>query len=144
VKTRRNVLVVDDDAGIRGLLKLIAERRGFAVDVAADGLEALEKLSECSYDLAIIDLMMPRLNGYDLVQDMRSHEDRPMIVVATAMTDTLIGQLDSDIVHSILRKPFDIDVVGSMMTEILSTIAARHEEPPLPDNVLAFPSLSQA
>lgn len=136
--------MVDDDAGIRGLLKLIAERRGFAVDVAADGLEALEKLSECSYDLAIIDLMMPRLNGYDLVQDMRSHEDRPMIVVATAMTDTLIGQLDSDIVHSILRKPFDIDVVGSMMTEILSTIAARHEEPPLPDNVLAFPSLSQA
>lgn len=136
--------MVDDDAGIRGLLKLLAERRGFSADVAADGLEALEKLGACTYDLAIIDLMMPRLNGYDLVQDMRKHEQRPMIVVATAMTDTLIGQLDPNVVHSILRKPFDIDVVGTLMTELLTAITARHEDAPLPDNVIAFPRLSQA
>ena len=137
--------MVDDDPGIRGLLKLLAERRGFTADVAADGIDALQKLSECTYDLAIIDLMMPRLNGYDLVLDMRGHEQRPMIVVATAMTDTLIGQLDADIVHSILRKPFDIEVVGSLMTELLTAINARREAatmaiaaPPFVDNVVPF------
>jgi DNA-binding response OmpR family regulator len=143
VKIRRNVLVVDDDPGIRGLLKLIAERHGFAVDVAGDGIEALQKLAECTYDLAIIDLMMPRLNGYDLVQNMRSHEERPMIVVATAMTDTLIGQLDPEIVHSILRKPFDIEVVGALMTELLTAMTAkRPAKAAVPDNVIPFPRVA--
>ncbi|HYH05973.1 MAG TPA: response regulator [Thermoanaerobaculia bacterium] len=139
MKLHRHVLVVDDDAGIRGLLRLLAERRGFTADVAVDGIEALQKLGECTYDLAIIDLMMPRLNGYDLVLDMSSHEQRPTIVVATAMTDVLIGQLDANVVHSILRKPFDIEVVGSLMTELLTAMNARSDDAPLPDNVVAFP-----
>lgn len=139
MKAYRQVLVVDDDAGIRGLLRLVAERRGFSVDVAADGVEALQKLSECHYDVAIIDLMMPRLNGYDLVQDMRQYEQRPTIVVATAMTDALVGQLDPEIVHSIIRKPFDVEVVGALMAELVQQIAARRVDAPMPDNVVPFP-----
>ncbi|HEX2060777.1 MAG TPA: response regulator [Thermoanaerobaculia bacterium] len=139
MKTHRQVLVVDDDAGIRGLLRLLAERRGFSVDVAADGIEALQKLAECHYDIAIIDLMMPRLNGYDLVQDMRQHEHRPTIVVATAMTDALLGQLDPGIVHSIIRKPFDVDVVGALMAELIEQIGTSAVDAPVPDNVVPFP-----
>jgi DNA-binding response OmpR family regulator len=116
---RRNILIVDDDHSIRTLLRLVAERRGLSVDLAGDGVEALQLLGEHRYDLAIIDLMMPRLNGYELVDGMSRHAERPAIVIATAMTDSLIGLLDATIVHSIIRKPFDIEMLGDLMTEIV-------------------------
>lgn len=116
----RQILVVDDDHSIRNLLRLVAERRGLSVDVAADGAEALQLLSEHQYDLAIIDLMMPRLNGYELVTAIRGFSQRPTLVIATAMTDSLIDMLDAEIVHSIIRKPFDIEIVGSLMAAIVA------------------------
>ena len=125
--TGRQILIVDDDASIRTLLRLVAERRGYSVDVAADGLEALRLLSERRYDLAIIDLMMPRVNGYELVDGIRRFDQRPTIVIATAMTDSLIGLLDAEIVHSIIRKPFDIEMLGALMTAIMSS------KPPAPE-----------
>jgi two-component system response regulator MprA len=117
--THRQILIVDDDPSIRTLLRLVAERRGLAVDVAADGVEALQFLAERRYDLAIIDLMMPRLNGYELVTSMARFDERPAVVIATAMTDSLIGLLDAAVVHSIIRKPFDIEMIGDLMTEIV-------------------------
>jgi DNA-binding response OmpR family regulator len=117
---RRQLLIVDDDPSIRTLLRLVAERRGISADVAADGVEALQRLAEARYELAIIDLMMPRVNGYDLVSDLRGREDRPAVIIATAMTDSLLGQLDPEVVHSIIRKPFDIEIVGGLMTAILA------------------------
>ena len=115
----RQILVVDDDPSIRTLLRLIAERRGLSVDLAADGAEALQLLEERRYDLAIIDLMMPRVNGYELVSAVRTFPQRPAVVIATAMTDSLIGLLDAEIVHTIIRKPFDIEIVGSLMTAVV-------------------------
>lgn len=61
-------MVVDDDHAIRKLLERIAKRAGFEVETAKDGLEALEMLDAREYDIALIDLMMPRLSGYELVQ----------------------------------------------------------------------------
>jgi DNA-binding response OmpR family regulator len=116
---QRQILIVDDDPSIRTLLRLVAERRGYSVDMAADGVDALRLLAEFQYDLAIIDLMMPRVNGYELVDAMRRFEQRPAVVIATAMTDSLIGLVDADVVHSIIRKPFDIEIVGSLMTAIV-------------------------
>ncbi len=118
---RRQILIVDDDPSIRTLLRLVAERRGHSVDVAVDGAEAIRLLAERQYDLAIIDLMMPRVNGYELVDGLRHLEQRPTVVIATAMTDSLIGLLDADIVHSIIRKPFDIEILGGLMTAIVES-----------------------
>jgi two-component system KDP operon response regulator KdpE len=117
---RRHILVVDDDPAIRTLLRLVAERRGFSVDVAADGADALPLLAERQYDLAIIDLMMPRVNGYDLVTAMQGFPQKPAVVIASAMTDSLIGMLDAGIVHSIIRKPFDIEMLGELMAAIIT------------------------
>jgi DNA-binding response OmpR family regulator len=138
--TRRQLLIVDDDPSIRTLLRLVAERRGISADVAADGVEALQRLAEARYELAIIDLMMPRVNGYDLVSDLRGREDRPAVIIATAMTDSLLGQLDAEVVHSIIRKPFDIEIVGGMMTAILAPKDTRVSEPDVAhDNLVQFP-----
>ena len=143
MKRRRQILVVDDDDTIRSLLRLVAERRGYSVDVAADGAEALQRLDECTYDLAVVDLMMPRVNGYDLVDRMRQIGERPAVVIATAMTDEMIGQLDADVVHSIVRKPFDIEMIGGLMTEIVAKITAHRETDALPENVLEFPATAE-
>ena len=145
--TRRQILIVDDDSSIRTLLRLVAERRGYSVDVASDGVDAMRLLSEWHYDLAIIDLMMPRLNGYELVDSLRRLDQRPTVVIATAMTDSLIGLLDADVVHSVVRKPFDIEVLGSLMSAIVESklleqrtastpeVAEEIVEPPPPPQV---------
>lgn len=133
---QRQILIVDDDPAIRNLLRLVAERRGLSADMAADGAEALQLLVESRYDLAIIDLMMPRLNGYELVTALRTFPQRPAVVIATAMTDSVLGMLEADLVHSIIRKPFDIDMVGSMMTAVVTQRkAAQLEMDALPPNL---------
>ena len=125
--TQRQILVVDDDPSIRNLLRLVAERRGLSVDMAADGAEALQLLAERRYALAIVDLMMPRVNGYELVTAIRRFTQRPAVVIATAMSDSLVGLLDAEIVHTIIRKPFDIEMVGSLMAAVVAESDLRVE-----------------
>ncbi len=133
---QRQILIVDDDPAIRNLLRLVAERRGLSADMAADGAEALLLLVENRYDLAIIDLMMPRLNGYELVTALGTFAQRPAVIIATAMTDSVLGMLEADLVHSIIRKPFDIEMVGSMMTAVVTQRkAAQPEMDALPLNL---------
>jgi len=124
-----SLLIADDDTAIRGLLELIGRRNGFTVDTAADGLAALELLSSRRYDIAILDLMMPRMTGYDLVQRIPDLEWRPIVLIATASVDRFIAQLDDTVVHSVIRKPFDIDVVGSLLTELATATEVRVPEP---------------
>ena len=141
---RRQILIVDDDSSIRTLLRLIAERRGLSVDVAADGVEALQLLAETQYDVAIIDLMMPRVNGYELVTAVQRLEQRPAVVIATAMSDSLLGILDADAVHSVIRKPFDVEVVGSLMAAIVTESNGSQSAPEVPaEPIIKPPRLGQ-
>jgi CheY-like chemotaxis protein len=111
------LLVVDDDAAIRKLLQRIALRAGFSVDTAADGLQALEMIRKKQYDIAIVDLMMPRLSGYELVQKIGEMETRPCLIVASAATDAKMQSLDDSLVRTIIRKPFDIEAVAKALVE---------------------------
>jgi DNA-binding response OmpR family regulator len=110
-------LVVDDDHAIRKLLERIARRAGFEVHGAKDGVEALEMLDAQQFDVALIDLMMPRLSGYELVQEISVREQRPVIIVATAMTNTDVGTVDDSLVRRVIRKPFDVDAVAAALKE---------------------------
>lgn len=124
------ILVVDDDDAIRKLVALIARRRGFEVDLATDGLEALDLITHRSYDVAVIDLMMPRVNGYDLVAYMKRLPERPFVVIVTAMADTLLTQLDTTIVQSVIRKPFDVEFLGTLLTQLSAAMRERRETMP--------------
>ena len=126
------ILVADDDPALRGLLKLVARRVGFEVDTAADGREALEKIRANDYLIAIVDLMMPVMDGYEVVDALAEIKNRPGVIVVTAMTDTYVQRLDGQVVQSIIRKPFDIEMMGSILTELARALRkARH-----PDNVI--------
>ena len=119
------LLVVDDDRAIRKLLERIARRAGFDADGAKDGAEALEMLDRADYDVALIDLMMPRVSGYELVQRISARERRPIIIVATALTNSDIASVDDTLVRHVIRKPFDVHAVVSALTEAVSDLKAK-------------------
>lgn len=117
------VLVVDDEPAIRALVAKIVERAGHPVDIARDGAEAIEKIEEVDYAVIVLDLMMPNVDGYALVDYMRGRGGhRPAIIVISAGDTAALRRLDGSMVHSILRKPFDIDVLGDLITAAAKTM----------------------
>jgi DNA-binding response OmpR family regulator len=101
------ILVVDDDAHIRELVKVFLHNDGFEVIEAADGMEALSALNSVKADLAIIDVMMPKMDGWELCQELKAIFDLPVLML-TAKGETsqkLKGfQLGTD---DYLVKPFE-------------------------------------
>jgi DNA-binding response OmpR family regulator len=122
-KAKTTLLVVDDEKHIRHLLAKVAERAGFDVDTARDGVEALELLAKKEYVIAIVDLMMPRLSGYELVQQISTLKPRPVVIVATALTNGDVASLDDSMVRRVIRKPFDIQAVAEALVETARRIA---------------------
>ncbi len=131
-KTKTRLLIVDDDKAIRSLLATVARRAGFLVDVAKDGLEALAMLERHTYDIAIIDLMMPRLSGYELVEKVSTLKPRPVVIVATALTNSDVKSLDDSMVRRVIRKPFDIQAVANALVETALQIAAERSGETVP------------
>ncbi|MGJ7035970.1 response regulator transcription factor [Anoxybacillus eryuanensis] len=76
-----HILVADDDIHVRELLKLYLSREGYVVHEAADGEEALMVLNHQTIHLAIIDIMMPNKDGYQLCEEIRKHYDLPVILL---------------------------------------------------------------
>ena len=124
-------------------MRLVAERAGFVVDTASNGIEALEKLHQNDYAVAVLDLMMPRVSGYEVLDRLGDLKKCPAIVVVTAMNDAHLSGLDAGRVNSILRKPFDIDMLAAVLTELAASfgksIGASSSEPEA-DSVLEPPA----
>lgn len=76
-----SILIVDDQRDIRRLVSHYLKRESFNVIEAENGQEALEKLSEIPFDMAIIDIMMPIVDGYQLTKDIREYYDIPIILL---------------------------------------------------------------
>lgn len=119
------LLIVDDDRAVRRLLARVAERAGFDVDTAKDGLQALEMMQRKPYDIAIVDLMMPRLSGYELVQKISTLSPRPVVIVATALMNGDVASLDDSMVRRVIKKPFDINAVANALIETAKDIAEK-------------------
>ena len=102
-------LVVEDDPAIRKLVEKLLTRRGITIDVAPDGRHALEKLANNSYAVVILDLMMPEVNGFEIIDYIkRSGIDVPIAVVS-AVSQQALTNLDLDLVKLVISKPFDVD-----------------------------------
>lgn len=111
------ILVADDDQSIRQLLGTIIRREGFVVDTVADGAEAIEKLAEHDYAVILLDLMMPRRDGFEVIEYLKTHHQRtkPVVLVISAYADQRFKQVDADIVAGVIRKPFEIAELGGMI-----------------------------
>lgn len=85
-RAQQTVLVVDDEPMVREVLTQYLERDGFAVQEAADGAEALELLAVATPDMVLLDLMLPKRNGLEVLRQVRSVSDLPVILL-TALGD---------------------------------------------------------
>src|SRR5690625_6461451 len=81
MKVMKNILIVDDDPHIRHLVSVCLHEAGFSVLKAADGLEALQILEKEPCDLAVVDIMMPNMDGYTLTKELREFYDLPIILL---------------------------------------------------------------
>jgi CheY-like chemotaxis protein len=121
--TEKRILIVDDDDAIRALLLTILRRRGFAVDTARNGLEAVERLEHCRYALMLLDLMMPRMSGWEVLRHFdETGSDRPLPIVIVLTAGAEPRDLDPLVVAGTIRKPFDVELLLDMITACISTI----------------------
>ena len=105
--TMSHILIVDDDDKIRELLKEFLTENNFLISTAADATEALEKLNSISFDLIIIDIMMPGMNGYELTKKIRESTLVPLIhLTAMGETDNVIHGLEIG-ADDYIGKPFE-------------------------------------
>lgn len=111
MRLEKRILIVDDDDAIRALLMTVLRRRGFRLDTARNGFDAMERLTACRYALVILDLMMPRMNGYEVLEHLSgmAANARPYVLVLTAGLEQ--RKFDTSLVIGTLQKPFDIELL---------------------------------
>lgn len=114
------ILVVDDDSGLREQLKTSLIRERYDMDTAADGEEALDKLFENSYDLVVLDIMLPKRDGLAVLKEMRTADiDTPVIMLtARGSIDDRIKGLDTG-ADDYLPKPFALEELVARIRSLL-------------------------
>jgi DNA-binding response OmpR family regulator len=129
MKTDQRILVVDDDDAIRALLQTVLRRRGFGVDGARNGIDALEQLAARGYALVVLDLMMPRMSGYELLDHLANESimTRPRVLILTAGLES--RTFPTELVIGTVHKPFDIALLLDTVSGFLSAVV---EQPPSP------------
>ena len=113
------ILVAEDDTDIADFIKLYLENEGYEVIPSADGMTAYEKLKESRADLAVVDIMMPKLNGYDLIRRIREDSNIPIIILSAKNLDSdkILGlDLGAD---DYLTKPFGVMELISRVKALL-------------------------
>jgi DNA-binding response OmpR family regulator len=123
---RYRALVVDDDPGLQGLFLTLLERNGFGVDNAPNGRIAFEYLRRGSYSVILLDLMMPDVNGLELLERLERDSPAilPRVIVMTGAAQRLVDAVDVTRIFGLIRKPFDIDDLMSQ-TRACAERAAR-------------------
>jgi len=111
MKRKAHILVVDDERYILDMLKCTLEDEGYSVDVAADGNSALTLLTEHKPDLVLLDILMPGLNGYQILDIIRKRSDVPVIMVTGVAEATSVAQTVDLGADDYVRKPFNTRVL---------------------------------
>ncbi|HET8775794.1 MAG TPA: response regulator [Thermoanaerobaculia bacterium] len=125
------VLVVEDDTAIRTLVVAALKREPIEVHTASDGLAALECVRANDYAVILLDLMMPRLNGYEFLENLDSvrGETEPVVIVMTAFDTTSLRKLPPNRVHAVLHKPFDVERVVDLVRDCAFVRREERDEP---------------
>ena len=122
------VLVVDDSPTVRKIVQLTLQREHMQVVTAADGLSALAAVADVSPDLILLDIMLPRMDGYNICQVIRknlAYRDLPIIMLSgkDGIFDKMRGRLAGS--SDYITKPFDSSDLVHTVKRYLSTPAVR-------------------
>ncbi|HJT18233.1 MAG TPA: response regulator [Thermoanaerobaculia bacterium] len=100
---------MEDDPAIRKLVEKLLARKGIQIDTAHDGRKAIEKLESAKYDVVILDLMIPEVNGFEVIEFVKKNNIDVPIAVVSAVSHQALTNLDLDVVKLVISKPFDVD-----------------------------------
>ena len=123
----KKILVVDDEKLIVKGIRFSLEQEGMEVDCAYDGEEALAFAKNCEYDLVLLDVMLPKMDGFDVCQQIRDFSDMP-IVMLTAKSEDMDKILGLEYgADDYITKPFNILEVKARIKAIMRRTAKRQE-----------------
>jgi DNA-binding response OmpR family regulator len=124
--TAGKILVVDDDPGMLDTLMDVLSATGYETSVAASGNAALEMAQAGRFDLVLMDVQMPGLNGVQVLHALRVLDPTIVVIMMTAYTgDELVAESQRTTGFSVLSKPLDLDQVLPIVKSIVSSRAGR-------------------
>lgn len=109
---KKVILVADDSSTVRKFVKFSLQLKEFDVITAEDGMDALEKMSQTKVDMAIVDLNMPNMDGYELIETLRGSEDYenlPVVILSSEGSETAIARGKEAGADAYMNKPFDVN-----------------------------------
>lgn len=113
------ILIVEDDVSIQALLHDFIEAEGHRVELASDGVEALARFSEQPFDLILLDIMLPRLDGYSVCELIRKQSEVPIIMLtALSGEEDQVKGLDL-LADDYMAKPFSMPVLLRKIAAVL-------------------------
>lgn len=130
----RDVLLVDDDAATRRLFEHVLSRVGLSIVTAADGFEALQVLATHRVDAIVLDLMMPRMSGFEVLDHFAAERAELLrrTVVLSAASLQWVTKASEYAAFAVLRKPVDLDVLVESVLDCLVQDAPGERRPPRP------------
>lgn len=136
MSSKGKILVVDDDATTQTLLQSRLSEQGYAVQVAGDGLQALEQCRADRFDIIILDIIMPQMDGYTFLQEFKRMGDiqRTPIIILTSL-DTMKEIFEIEGINDYVVKPFKME---DLLRKIEKRMQAKHKKVLIVDDEVAM------
>ena len=124
----KRILVIDDDTNICELLRVYLENEGYEVNVANDGVEGITLFKSCDPDLVLLDIMLPKKDGWEVCRQIRECSSKPVIMITAKgeVFDKVLGlELGAD---DFVVKPFDMKELSARVRAVLRRANSRERE----------------
>ena len=122
MKDKPTILVVDDNQDLLETFAMILKRRGYHVQTAGDGLAAINKFKEQNFDVTLMDIVMPEMNGVDAFKKIKEiHPEAPIILMTAYSDEELIQNAKNEGARQIIHKPIHIDQLIELINETAGT-----------------------
>ncbi|MHA1379003.1 MAG: response regulator [Candidatus Helarchaeota archaeon] len=119
MKYKAKIIVIDDDDGITETLKYILEKFGYTVSVANSGFEAIEMIKKFRHNVALLDFMMPGINGIETFKEIKKINPSINVIMMTAYSlDDFLKEAKKEGVIAVLQKPFNINNVIELIKSV--------------------------
>lgn len=132
------VLVVDDDPGMRLTLEAIIEDEGYGVSCACDGYQAIQMVIDTPFDLILMDMKMPGIDGVDTYREIKKVRPASVVFMMTGfIAEELVNDAKAEGAYDVIYKPFNAERIIEIMQQILKTdIVSAGTTTPTPDTSL--------
>ncbi len=119
MRDMQNVLIVDDNVGILHTMDIILTEKGYRVEIADNGLDAIEQIRNRSFDLVISDIKMSHVTGVDVLKEIkRVSPEIPTIMITAFTMDKLVQEAQQEGAEAVLHKPLDFDELHSVILQL--------------------------